>query len=78
MWEGLRPGGMLLVGNFTPHHATRAFMEWFGHWYLLYRTPEQFEQLGLSAGIPRENFYIGAERIGADLFLVARKPASKE
>jgi chemotaxis methyl-accepting protein methylase len=78
MWEGLQPGGMLLVGNFAPHHATRAFMEWFGNWYLLYRTAEQFEQLGLAAGIPAGAFHIGAERFGADLFLVARKPAMTE
>jgi hypothetical protein len=74
MWAGLQPGGMLLVGNFSAHHATRAYMEWFGNWYLLYRTPEQFEALGLAAGIPAGEFQIGAERIGADLFLVARKP----
>jgi len=78
MWQGLQPGGMLLVGNFAPHHATRTFMEWFGNWYLLYRTAEQFEQLGLASGIPAEAFRIGAERIGADLFLVARKPAANE
>jgi hypothetical protein len=74
----MQPGGMLLVGNFAPHHATRAYMEWFGNWYLLYRTAEQFEQLGLAAGIPAGQFHIGAERLGADLFLVARKPKLKE
>jgi hypothetical protein len=78
MWQGLQPGGMLLVGNFAPHHATRAFMEWFGNWYLLYRTAEQFEQLGRAAGIPGTAFHIGAERIGADLFLVARKPTTPD
>jgi hypothetical protein len=45
---------------------------------LLYRTAEQFQQLGLAAGLPADQFHIGAERIGADLFLVARKPAAKE
>ena len=73
VWEGMQAGGMVLVGNFAPHHATRAYMEWFGNWYLLYRTAQQFEQLGLAAGIPAGQFHIGAERLGADLFLVARK-----
>ena len=78
VWEGMQAGGMLLVGNFAPHHATRAYMEWFGNWYLLYRTAERFEQLGLAAGIPAGQFHIGAERLGADLFLVARKLEANE
>ena len=72
-WQRLAPGGLLLVGNFAPHNPTRAYMEWIGNWYLLYRMPGQLEQLAIRAGIPRGRLTISSERLGVDLFLVARK-----
>jgi len=72
-WEELSAGGVLLVGNFSPHNPTRAYMEWIGNWYLTYRTAEQMEQLGVRAGIPRDQFTIGCERLGVDLFLIGGK-----
>lgn len=73
MWEGLVPDGVLFVGNFAPHNPTRAYMEWIGNWYLIYRTREELLQLALDAGLPREVCSVGAERLGVDLFLCARK-----
>jgi extracellular factor (EF) 3-hydroxypalmitic acid methyl ester biosynthesis protein len=72
-WRQLAEGGTALVGNFAPHNPSRAYMEWIGNWYLKYRTVEDMEKLGVAAGIPRRHFSIGCERIGVDLFLVARK-----
>ena len=72
-WQRLAPGGLLLVGNFAPHNPTRAYMEWIGNWYLLYRMPEQMEQLAARAGIPPHRLTISSDRLGVDLFLVARK-----
>jgi hypothetical protein len=72
-WQRLAPGGLLLVGNFAPHNPSRTYMEWIGLWYLNYRTPEEMEQLGLSAGIPRDSLAIGCDRTGLDLFLRAWK-----
>lgn len=73
-WEHLAPGGRLLVGNFAPHHPTRAYMEWIGAWYLVYRTPDDLKRLAARAGIPPQACRIGAERTGCDLFLSAGKP----
>lgn len=73
-WNGLAPDGMMLVGNFGLHNATRAFMEWLGNWYLLYRTAEEMAQLALDAEIPADLFRVGAERLGVVLFLHAWKP----
>ncbi len=75
-WKRLAQGGMLLVGNFAPHNPTRAYMEWLGNWYLLYRTASAFEQLASAAGIPPGAFTIGCDRTGVDLFLVAEKTAT--
>ena len=72
-WQRLAPGGLLLVGNFAPHNPSRAYMEWIGLWYLTYRTPEEIEQLALSAGIPRNRLAIGCDHTGLDLFLRAWK-----
>jgi len=72
-WRHLAPGGLLLVGNFAPHNPSRAYMEWIGNWYLTYRTAAEMERLAVEAGIDRECLTIGCERVGADLFLAARK-----
>ncbi|NQT17077.1 MAG: class I SAM-dependent methyltransferase [Planctomycetes bacterium] len=72
-WEWLTPGGMLLVGNFAPHNPTRAYMEWIGNWYLLYRTRDELAALSTRAGIPGDQATVGSERLGVDLFLAARR-----
>jgi SAM-dependent methyltransferase len=73
-WNQLAPGGKLLVGNFVPHNPTRAYMEWIGNWYLVYRTAEAMRRLAAAAEIDPACFSIGAERLGIDLFLIAEKP----
>lgn len=73
-WRQLAPGGLLLVGNFAPHNPSRAYMEWLGNWYLLYRTAAQMEHLAHAAGIPAAHVAIGAEQVGIDLFVIATKP----
>jgi extracellular factor (EF) 3-hydroxypalmitic acid methyl ester biosynthesis protein len=75
LWKQLNPGGVLMVGNFAPSNPSRAYMEWFGNWYLLYRTREQLTELSDKAGIPRVRIAIGAERTGVNLLLVATKNA---
>jgi len=72
-WRQLAPGGMLLVGNFAPHCPTRAYMEWIGNWYLIYRTAADLTRLAEQAGIPAPRVRIGAERLGNDLFVSATK-----
>jgi extracellular factor (EF) 3-hydroxypalmitic acid methyl ester biosynthesis protein len=72
-WNGLAQGGELFVGNFAPHCPTRAYMEWLGNWYLIYRTVDELAAIATTAGIAPEHRRIGADRTGCDLFLVARK-----
>ena len=73
-WQSLRPGGVLVVGNFAPHCQARAYMEWVGNWYLTYRTRDQLARLALAAGIPESRFRIGAEPLGVNLLLTADRP----
>ncbi len=73
-WEQLAPGGLLLVGNFAPHNPTRAYMEWIGNWYLIYRTADALGELAAQAGIPAGQVRMGSERLGVDLFVLGRNP----
>ena len=72
-WQQLAPEGTLLVGNFAPNHATRAYMEWIGNWYLNYRSYEAMVDLADRADIPPDCLQIGTEATGSDWFLVAQK-----
>ncbi len=75
-WNALRPGGTLMVGNFAPQNPTRAYMEWLGNWYLIYRDVADLAQLADAAAIPTEQRRIEPERTGCDLFLIATRPES--
>ena len=74
-WRQLAPGGTLLIGNFAPNHPTRAYMEWIGNWYLIYRSHDAMVTLADRAGLPHDCLQVGTEPSGADWFLVARKPS---
>jgi SAM-dependent methyltransferase len=50
LFRMLRPGGRLLIANFTPATHDAAFMEAFMDWRLIYRTPP--ETRALAGSIP--------------------------
>jgi len=72
-YQRLAPGGLLLVGNFAPTNPTRAFMEWIGNWYLIYRTATDMRGLAHAAAIPEDCCDVVCEPTGIDLFLAAAK-----
>jgi hypothetical protein len=72
-WSQLRSGGSLLVFNFSPLNPSRAYMEWFGNWYLEYRTPEAMRQLGHDAGWSDHEFAVQVEQENVNLFIEAWK-----
>ncbi len=73
IFNHLGPQGWLLVGNFAPRLTTRAFMEWIGAWYLIYRSEQQLLDLAAAAGIAPSAVRITPERLGVDLFIDARR-----
>ncbi|MCE9527921.1 MAG: class I SAM-dependent methyltransferase [Planctomycetales bacterium] len=73
-WKRLAPGGAAYVFNFAPDNPTRAYMEWLGNWYLLYRQKEEMAALAAAAGIAREHYRLGAEPLGIDVYLALSKP----
>jgi SAM-dependent methyltransferase len=52
LFRTLRPGGRLLIANFTPATQDAAFMEAIMDWYLIYRTPGQVQ--ALIASLPND------------------------
>lgn len=74
-WQILRPGGQALIFNFATWNPTRAYMEWIGNWYLIYRTREDLARLARSAEIAAADFEISAEASGIDLLLRLIKAA---
>ena len=75
-WRRLSPGGAAFVFNFAPHNPTRAYMEWLGNWYLLYRNEAELTALVAAAGISREYCKLAAEPLGIDLYIALNKPNS--
>lgn len=65
----LAPGGRLIVFQFAPHNPTRAYMEWFGDWYLTYRDNAALRRVVEAAGIPGVEIEFGAEELGVDLYV---------
>ncbi len=75
-WQALPAGGRAWVFNFAPHNPSRAYMEWIGNWYLIYRTADQMDRLASRAGIAPHQVQIAAEPSGIDLYWHISKPAA--
>lgn len=72
LWDGLAPGGLLVLGNFNGHHPMHHFTESALDWYLIYRDPEDL--LRLVDGLPGvERAEVRTEDSGCLHLLVARK-----
>lgn len=64
-----KPGGEVIIGNFSTCNPTRAFMELFGDWYLHHGSEEHLTGLALQAGLEKKNIKIEREPEGVNLFL---------
>lgn len=65
----LKPGGEIIVGNFSEDNSSRGYMEMFGEWILIHRTKEELTRLALLAGAKKENIRVEQEPLGINLFL---------
>ena len=61
--------GRLVMMNFAPANASRAYMEWAGMWYLIHRTADDIAELAERAGFAADTWRITAEPLGIDLIL---------
>lgn len=63
-----KPGGEIVVGNFSTANPSRSAME-FGNWCLYHRSEEQLRQLAAAAGADPAITDVVAEPLGVNLFL---------
>ncbi|WP_276480322.1 class I SAM-dependent methyltransferase [Paraflavitalea pollutisoli] len=64
-----KPGGEIIVGNFSDTNPSQGFMELFGDWFLHHRSAATLEALALEAGARKEQVSIAQEAAGVNLFL---------
>ncbi len=73
LYNLLKPGGLMVVGNFAPFTPGQNLMEHLMDWFLIYRDSRQ-----LSALVPEravaDNSAVFAEISGSNIFLEVRKP----
>ena len=63
-----RPGGEVIVGNFSENNPSRPYME-FGHWFLNHRSANHLTELALKAGAEPDRVRVEQEPEGINLFL---------
>ena len=73
LYDRLRPGGLLVVGNFAPNMPVRNFIEHFLEWFLIYRNANQLAALAPQQASPAD-CRVAAEPTGTNIFLEVRKP----
>lgn len=73
MFDHLRPGGRLWIGNFHPRNPTRWYMEYIARWHLMHRTEE--EVMSFVDRLPPGTFdaQIFGEPAASQIFLDVRK-----
>lgn len=73
LFSFLRPGGILVIGNFGDYNPQRFIMEYGAEWFLIHRSRE--ELIALAHGLPEATgLWVEQEPEGVNLFLNIRKP----
>lgn len=75
LYKLLRPGGLMVIGNFAPFTHGQNLMEYLMDWHLIYRDRDQVSALAPEQASP-EFAQVKAEHAGANIFLEVRKPAA--
>jgi SAM-dependent methyltransferase len=64
----IKPGGEIVIGNFSLNNPTRDYME-CGNWFLHHRSSEELIKIASECGIPRDKISVKSESLGVNLFL---------
>ena len=65
----VKPGGEIVIGNFSPTNPTRMHMEILCRWFLNYRDEEGLFQLARKCGISPDRIKINQEESGVIFFM---------
>jgi extracellular factor (EF) 3-hydroxypalmitic acid methyl ester biosynthesis protein len=70
LFAALKPGGKLIIGNFSKNNPSVPFMELILDWNLIYRSPEDLKRIFSPV---TKNIEIEQENLGINLFAVMEK-----
>lgn len=73
LYRHVRPGGEMLIGNFSLNNVARDYMEVIGEWFLHHRSAEQLLDLAKQAGLEYQQIHVDQEPEGVNLFLRVRR-----
>lgn len=68
----VKPGGKLIVSNYTPENASRFFMGVVMDWELIHRTTSEFEAL-MDTTLANEDYEIVEDSTRTELYAIANK-----
>lgn len=71
LYQLLRPGGQMIIGNYHVQNPTRIYMDYWMDWVLYYRTEQDF--LEMVPDVKEENKSIIFEDTKCQMFLVVKK-----
>ena len=63
-----KPGGEIVIGNFSLNNPSRAYMELF-EWNLIHRSEQTLLQLALESGVQARHLTVDSEPLGVNNFL---------
>jgi extracellular factor (EF) 3-hydroxypalmitic acid methyl ester biosynthesis protein len=69
LMAAVRPGGEVVVGNFSDYNPSRDYMELMGNWYLQHRDKETLTRLATQAGAEAADVQVLWEPEGVNYFL---------
>lgn len=72
LYDLAKPGGKVIVSNYTPENALRYFMGVVLDWELIHRTPQEFHAL-MQTTSARENYTIVEDDTRTELYAIADK-----
>ncbi|MCB0548868.1 MAG: methyltransferase domain-containing protein [Phaeodactylibacter sp.] len=75
LYRNVKPGGRLIIGNFSENNPSRAYMETMGNWFLHHRPAHHLAYLAQQAGIAPKYIEVQKEALGVNLFLCIDKAA---
>jgi extracellular factor (EF) 3-hydroxypalmitic acid methyl ester biosynthesis protein len=73
LYSYLKPGGLMIIGNFGPYNPQKFIMEFGSEWFLIYRNEEDLKRL--ASDLPgNPTLAVEKEPEGVNLFLTIVKP----
>jgi extracellular factor (EF) 3-hydroxypalmitic acid methyl ester biosynthesis protein len=74
LYQFLKPGGKMVVGNFSTSNPSRYYMEYWGDWVLIHRTEKELKRLFSETS--SADVRIDYDETGCQMFLVIEKDSA--